>query len=74
MNSVIYVGMDIQTTNYTLCCFSQDKDKGFAIAQVESNYINILEYRNALKRISENPAGFSAATKPDVSGICCVTN
>ena len=32
MNSIIYVGMDVHTTNYTLCCFSPDKDSVFAIA------------------------------------------
>ena len=42
MDSIIYVGMDVHTTNYTLCCFSPDKDRVFAVAQVEPDFINIL--------------------------------
>ena len=51
MNSIIYVGMDVHTTNYTLCCFSPDKDRAFAVAQVEPDYLNILKY---LKRVEKN--------------------
>ena len=51
MNSIIYVGMDVHTTNYTLCCFSPDKDRVFAVAQVEPDYLNILKY---LKRVEKN--------------------
>ena len=51
MNSIIYVGMDVHTTNYTLCCFSPDSDKVFAVAQVEPDYLNILKY---LKRVEKN--------------------
>lgn len=51
MTSIIYVGMDVHTTNYTLCCFSPDSDKVFAVAQVEPDYLNILKY---LKRVEKN--------------------
>ena len=43
--------MDVHTTNYTLCCFSPDKDRAFAVAQVEPDYLNILKY---LKRVEKN--------------------
>lgn len=27
MASIIYVGMDVHTTNYTLCCYSMEDDR-----------------------------------------------
>lgn len=30
MTSIIYVGMDVHTTNYTLCCYSAADDRIFA--------------------------------------------
>jgi len=51
MTSIIYVGMDVHTTNYTLCCYDFGKDKIFAVTQMEPNYRNILKY---LDRIREN--------------------
>ena len=50
-NSIIYVGMDVHTTNYTLVCYSLEKDDCFAPIQVAPNYKNILKY---LKKIKEN--------------------
>ena len=35
MTSIIYVGMDVHTTNYTLCCYSMEDDRFFAEVQVE---------------------------------------
>ena len=50
-NSIIYVGMDVHTSNYTLTCFSLDKDDCFATVQVAPDVKNILKY---LKRVEEN--------------------
>ena len=44
MTSIIYVGMDVHTTNYTLCCYSMEDDRFFAEAQVEPDAKNILKY------------------------------
>lgn len=44
MTSIIYVGMDVHTTNYTLCCYSMEDDRFFADAQVEPDAKNILKY------------------------------
>ena len=27
MNSILYVGMDVHKENYTICCYSFDRDK-----------------------------------------------
>ena len=50
MNSIIYVGMDVHTTNFTLSCYTVENDKSFATIQVEPDYKNILSY---LKKIQE---------------------
>ena len=44
MESIIYVGMDVHTTNYTLCCYSVADDRIFAGVQVEPDYHEILKY------------------------------
>ena len=35
MTSIIYVGMDVHTTNYTLCCYSIEGNQIFAQVQVD---------------------------------------
>ena len=44
MTSIIYVGMDVHTTNYTLCCYSAADDRIFAGVPVEPDYHEILKY------------------------------
>jgi transposase len=51
MTSIIYVGMDVHTTNFTLCCYDFQKDQIFAVTQMEPSYKSILKY---LERIREN--------------------
>ena len=54
MTSIIYVGMDVHTTNYTLCCYSIESDKIFAVAKMEPNYLNIIKY---LDQVSKSHGG-----------------
>ena len=49
MNSILYVGMDVHTTNYTLCTYSIETDKEFSLTQVKPDHLNILRYINRLK-------------------------
>ena len=44
MTSILYVGMDVHTTNYTLCCYSIEKDEVFSVVQMEPDYRNVLKY------------------------------
>ena len=37
MTSIIYVGMDVHTTNYALCCYSMEDDRFFAEAAQQEN-------------------------------------
>jgi len=50
MTSIIYVGMDVHTTNYTLCCYSVTTDKVFATATMEPDYMNIVKYIDRVDR------------------------
>ena len=50
MKSIIYVGMDVHTTNFTLCCYRFGIDDVFAFAQVAPDYNNILIYLEKVKQ------------------------
>ena len=51
MKSILYVGMDVHKSNYTLCSYSIDHDEVFAVVQMEPDYKNILSY---LERVRQN--------------------
>lgn len=51
MTSIIYVGMDVHTTNYTISCYTVEDDRIFATVQLEPDYKRILAY---LERIEKN--------------------
>lgn len=44
MTSIIYIGMDVHITNYTLCCYTVDADDTFAVVNVKPDYHEILKY------------------------------
>jgi len=44
MSSIVYVGMDVHTTNYTMCCYVIDGDADFARVELEPDYKFILNY------------------------------
>ena len=54
MTSIIYVGMDVHTTNYTLCCYQMENDTIFAATTMEPDYKNIVKY---LTRVEQNIGG-----------------
>ena len=49
MKSITYIGMDVHTTNYTLCCYSVEDDRFFAEIEVKPDYQDVLKYINRLK-------------------------
>ena len=49
MTSIIYVGMDVHTTNFTLCCYDFGRDQIFAVSQMEPDYRNILKYLDRIR-------------------------
>jgi len=54
MTSIIYVGMDVHTTNYTLCSYSIENDTIFATVKVDPDYMNIVKY---LEKVERNHGG-----------------
>jgi len=54
MTSIIYVGMDVHTTNFTLCCYSIEDNSIFAETEVKPDYRNILKY---LEQVEKNRGG-----------------
>lgn len=50
MASIIYVGMDVHTTNFTFCCFTADSDRGFAVAQTEPDYRQVIKYMERVQK------------------------
>lgn len=50
MKSILYVGMDVHTVNYTLCCYSIEKDDVFAVVQMEPDYRNIIKYLEQVRK------------------------
>ena len=50
MKSIIYVGMDVHKSSYTLCCYSIENDTTFATTQIEPDYKNIIKYLDQVNR------------------------
>ena len=49
MESILYVGMDVHTSNYTLCTYSIEDDREFGLVKFEPDYLNIVRYVKRLK-------------------------
>lgn len=50
MASIIYVGMDVHATNFTFCCYTADSDRGFAVAQTEPDYRQVIKYMERVQK------------------------
>ena len=51
MASILYIGMDVHTTNYTLCSYSMEHQQGFGRVQIEPDYKRILQYLEEMKKV-----------------------
>lgn len=58
MNSIVYVGMDVHKENYTLCCYSYDKDKVEYTQTIPSDYKLILKYMERVRTRYEGEVEF----------------
>ena len=74
MTSIIYVGMDVHTTNYTLCCYSIETNQAFAQVQVDPDYKEILRYLNQVSLNVAEIANLSVAMRQEDLDIACTTN
>lgn len=50
MTSITYIGMDVHTTNFTLCCYSFEDDKVYATVQVQPEYTQIIKYIDRIRK------------------------
>jgi transposase len=50
MNSILYVGLDVHTTNYTICTYEAEFDRISREVQVAPDYRNIQKYINKLRQ------------------------
>lgn len=51
MTSILYVGLDVHTTNYTICSYSIEKDEFLHEIQIKPDYHGILKYINRMQTI-----------------------
>jgi transposase len=54
MNSITYIGLDVHTTNYTICAYTIENDKAFAETTINPNFKELEKY---LKKIQELQGG-----------------
>ena len=62
MNKIIYIGMDVHSTNFTLCSFQPgygiDADKIFGQTQIKEDIFNsTVKYINKLKAVYRSVTG-----------------
>ena len=53
MNRIVYVGIDVHSTNFTFCSIEPvfgGEDKVFGIAQMAPGYQSVLKYVEQIKR------------------------
>jgi len=66
MNSILYIGMDVHRENYTLCCYSIDKDELLYCQTIAADYRLILKYleqiRNRCPEEVEFVCGYEAGS------------
>lgn len=58
MKSIIYVGMDVHSTNYTLSCYTIENDMSFATVQMEPDYKKVLKYLEKVQKNVGSPCEF----------------
>ena len=58
MTSITYIGMDVHTANFTLCCYSFEDDKVYAAVQVKPEYTEILKSINRIQKQRGEDARF----------------
>ncbi len=70
MANIIYVGMDVHTTNYTLCCYSIEMNETFAQVEIDPDYKGILKYLNQVQ--SQRGGGCKFIYGYEAGGLGCL--
>lgn len=58
MNSIIYVGMDVHSKSFTLCCYTIEEEKIFYTQQIASDYKQILSYLERVRSLRQEDVEF----------------
>ena len=58
MNSILYVGMDVHKENYTLCCYSLEKDDLQYKQTIAPDYKMILKYMDQIRNLNTDEIEF----------------
>ena len=58
MTSITYIGMDVHTTNYTLCAFSLEGEKIFGQTTIKPDIDELIKYLQKLDHLQGNKAKF----------------
>ncbi len=58
INSITYIGMDVHTTNYTLCAFALEGQKIFAETRINPDVKELIKYHETLNKRQDGKAQF----------------
>ena len=58
MKSLIYVGADVHTTNYTISCYSIEDDYTFGTTQISPDYKVLLKFLKKIKETRKDDVEF----------------
>ncbi len=58
MNSITYIGMDVHTTNYTLCAYTMEGQETFAETRINPDIRELVKYLETLKQWQGSKAQF----------------
>ena len=58
MNSITYIGMDVHTTNYTLCAFTLQTQQPFFELQIKPEFEALKKYLTKLDEIQGGNSRF----------------
>ncbi len=58
MDSITYIGMDVHSTNYTLCAFEMEGQKTFAKTKINPEVKELVKYLETLNKRQGDKAQF----------------
>ena len=74
MKSIIYLGMDVHTTNYTLCCYTLEDDRMCHLQQIAPDYRLILKIWTRSAVSITTTWNSSVVMRPDASVTASTTS
>ncbi len=72
MSIITYIGMDVHTTNYTLCAYTVEGQKTFAETQINPDIKELVKYLETLNQRQGGRHSLCAGTRPAAWGTRCI--